>query len=616
MLKPKIILILFISVAASVAFSLFGGASRASALSLDPSNYTYDVTDDAAFRDNGSMSAASIQAFLNSQGGGLANFRDVENCGSTSGSHYSYYTHYYSCGTTQVAAQIIFDAAQAYGINPQAIIATLQKEQSLITTPNPTASQLNFAMGYGCPDSGGCSYAGFFNQVDNGTWQLRTDMELGSGNNWWGYTPASYPCNGGTRYYSTALKGGNTVTFYDDNGTPYNTLTLNDMSTATLYCYTPHVYNNPNGQFGLPRYGSTGQYYTGSYNFAYYYSLWFGSPTGDLLRTPTNGQIYIVNSDTNSKYPINSLGVLNDFSTLGVRFVSDAYLAQYTTLGRPVGNMVQSPDGTLYLVNAGIKLPFSSCSGDIADYGFTCDSSQFVPLTIGQANKLVSGPGVTKLIKSNANSTIYYMSNGTKRPIPSWGDLTSLNTPISYNVLTDALVSQFPTGPLLYANGSLVKTDTLSTVYIVNQANLIPIASFLYPQEFGAPLSLRTISASDFQTYTIRPPIQTKIKCGTSDYVGTNGQLYNVTASLNTFGFQAGDFLDVGSLCSNLPAGSQTLGNFIRVSNGTVYYVSAGQKQAFTNYNAYVTHGGNNSNTVSVSDYFASLVNSGANITQ
>jgi hypothetical protein len=238
-------------------------------------NYTDHLMDDSVFRASDSMTAQDIQSFLLLRGSGLTNFSDVEDCGSPSGSHYSYYATYYACGQRASAAQIIYAASQAYGINPKVIIATLQKEQSLITTPNPTASQLNFAMGYGCPDSGSCSYPGFFNQVDNGAWQFRTDMELGAGQNWWGYTPASYPCNGATRYYSAALKAGNGVTFKDDNGTAYTSFVIPNMSTATLYCYTPHVYNNPSGLFGNPPSGSTGSYYSGSYNFVHSFNLWF-----------------------------------------------------------------------------------------------------------------------------------------------------------------------------------------------------------------------------------------------------------------------------------------------------------------------------------------------------
>jgi hypothetical protein len=309
-LRTMLLLSVFV-LATSVAAGCFTGHASA----MSSTDYTSNLMDDSVFRDSGAMSASDIQSFLQNEGSGLANFSDIENCGSSSGAHYSYYTQYYSCGSSQRASKIVFDAAQAYGINPRVILATMQKEQSLVTTPNPTASQLNFAMGYGCPDSGGCSYPGFFNQVDNATWQFRADMDLGSGTNWWGYTPSSYVCNSSTRYYSAPLKEGNNVTFYDDNGTPYTSFTIPDMSTATLYCYTPHVYNNPSGQFGLPAYGNTGEYYSGSYNFANYFALWFGSPftNSDVLSfvrlNHSSGHAEIVGYSSTDSYS----GVFRDY---------------------------------------------------------------------------------------------------------------------------------------------------------------------------------------------------------------------------------------------------------------------------------------------------------------
>jgi hypothetical protein len=165
-----------------IFFVLFSLSSHASALA--PSNYTNHLIDDGVFTNNSTMSAIGIQAFLDNEGSGLAGFSAVEDCGSTSGSHYSYYASYYACGQNASAAQIIYSASQAYGINPQVILATLEKEQSLVTTPNPTASQLNCAMGYdSCAND-----SGFFYQVDNATWQFKMDMQTGSGNSYWGYS--------------------------------------------------------------------------------------------------------------------------------------------------------------------------------------------------------------------------------------------------------------------------------------------------------------------------------------------------------------------------------------------------------------------------------------------
>ena len=253
----------FIAIFAFVLLGLLF-AHPGGAAAQPPYNYTNYLMDDAVFTAPNTMTAQDIQTFLQNEGSGLAGFSDIEDCGSPSGAHYAFYATYYACGQRASAAQIIYSAAQAYGINPKAILATMEKEQSLVTTPNPSASQLNFAMGYGCPDSGGCGYSGFFNQVDNGTWQFRTDFELASGRNYWGYTPASYPCNGPTRYYSQALLPGNDVTFIDDNGIGYTHFVLLNASIATLYCYTPHVYP-----------GSSQEFYSGSRNFVYYFTLWF-----------------------------------------------------------------------------------------------------------------------------------------------------------------------------------------------------------------------------------------------------------------------------------------------------------------------------------------------------
>jgi hypothetical protein len=228
-------------------------------------NYTDQLIDDSSFTASGTMSAADIQNFLVSKNSSLANFADIEDCYSPGGSHYSFYQAHFTCGGWQLASKIIYDVSQAYGINPQVILATLQKEQSLVTAQHPADSQYAYAMGYACPDSGGCgAVSGFFHQVENGTWQFKVDYELASGRNYWGYTPSSYPCNGPTQYYNKALLPGNDVVFLDDYGTGYTHFVIPNASVATLYCYTPHAYP-----------GSAQQYFSGSYWFVYYYNLWF-----------------------------------------------------------------------------------------------------------------------------------------------------------------------------------------------------------------------------------------------------------------------------------------------------------------------------------------------------
>ncbi len=246
-----LVLSVFLLMAASIMLPL----QRAHAFS--PSYNPSNLIDNPTFTNTSSMNASQIQAFLSSEHGGIAGYSDVEACDSTIA------PYYHHCGQRISVAQIIFDSAQAYGISPRSILATLEKEQSLITDPSPSASQINCAMGYNS-----CSgYVGFFSQVDNGTWILRYNYEGALHHaDWLSWHPGNnYPCSSAhAGFYSAGLYPGNTVTFTNSGGSA-RTITIANAATASLYCYTPYV--GP--------YSETG--YSGSYNFVYYFQLWFGS---------------------------------------------------------------------------------------------------------------------------------------------------------------------------------------------------------------------------------------------------------------------------------------------------------------------------------------------------
>ncbi len=272
-------------------------------------NGTTYLISDSAFQASGTMTASQIQNFLVNEGSGLASFSTVENCSSTTVPADD--SAGYSCGISEPASQIIYDAAQNYSINPEVILATLQKEQSLITTPNPTSSQLNYAMGYGCPDSGNCYDPGFFAQIDNATWQFRYDIEAINGQNYQGYTASQYPCTGSPpTYYNAPLITGNNITFYDDYGNAYATFVMPNAATATLYCYTPHVYP-----------GSSAEYFSGNYYFDYYFNLWFTQFSA--LYSSQSSYPTIVQGQTATAY---------------IKYMNDGYSPWYDDISAPQYN--------------------------------------------------------------------------------------------------------------------------------------------------------------------------------------------------------------------------------------------------------------------------------------
>lgn len=204
------------------------------------------LIEDGTFTNN-SMTAGQIQQFLVSKNSVLAKTRSEQLGDGANG---------------RSAAQIIYDATRGsrtdfatgngfgprhpllISVNPQVILVTLQKEQSLITGRYPldagyTQRALRFAMGYGCPDDSGCaeSYSGFTSQVVYASAQLARNTQLAS--------RSQYP-------------PGRISVFHDQVGrsTAHVNVRVANAATSALYQYTPHVY-------------------FGNYNFYNFMNTWF-----------------------------------------------------------------------------------------------------------------------------------------------------------------------------------------------------------------------------------------------------------------------------------------------------------------------------------------------------
>jgi len=96
------------------------------------------LMDDQIFDNNASMNESQIQSFLSARGSCLASYNDVDP--TWTGSTWTY-------GGSASAAHTIYKVSQQWGLNPQVIIATLQKEQSLITGAGLCCSTNNLCDG-------------------------------------------------------------------------------------------------------------------------------------------------------------------------------------------------------------------------------------------------------------------------------------------------------------------------------------------------------------------------------------------------------------------------------------------------------------------------------------
>lgn len=236
------------------------------------------IIDDSIFTNKSAMTTAQIQTFLNTQvptcdtnGQQISEFGgpDLNKDGKVQrwewGKQY-YNQTVFPClrnykENNLSAAQIIYNAAQKYSINPRVLLVLLQKEQSLVTDTWPLTNQYLHATGFGCPDTAECdtAYYGFTNQVTMSATMFRAIMN--DSPTW--YTPYNLG-NNYIRYNPNTACGGSTVY-------------IQNRATQALYNYTPY---QPNAATLDANWGVTvtcGAY--GNLNFYRYYTKWFGATT-------------------------------------------------------------------------------------------------------------------------------------------------------------------------------------------------------------------------------------------------------------------------------------------------------------------------------------------------
>ena len=207
------------------------------------------LIDDSVFDNVNSMSANSIQNFFNTRypNGCLTNYQAPD---PQSWSGY---------GANVSAAQAIYDSAHIWGINPQVIITTLEKEEGLVSGQGAygcSQTAFNSAMGYDCPGgiqaaTGTCvahaSNLGFSAQINHAAWQLEFGSQRSEGDGNLGYDG-----DGDIIYYGYMTQGTRArcdipsscpAQYYSGNITLDDGTNLNvdNGATASLYSYTPFL---------------------------------------------------------------------------------------------------------------------------------------------------------------------------------------------------------------------------------------------------------------------------------------------------------------------------------------------------------------------------------------
>ncbi len=381
-------------------------------------NPNYIISDEQLF-DYQSMTVKEIQAFLEKHHSYLAKYKTKNDKNKL-----------------KTAAQIIYQAAQENKINPQYILVKLQKEQSLITDQNPDQDQLDWATGYGVCDS--CSkkdpeiqkYKGFYTQVDRAAGIMRWYYKHRSSEPW-------------------LKKPNKTYTIDGQKIKPQN------YATAFLYTYTPHIHGNK--------------------NFWKLWNLWFKPtyPNGSLVKTANSNDVYLIQD--NKKRHIKSYSVLiSRFNPDLILIINQTELDKYKD-----GPEINLPNYSIlkygnkyYLVDNDTIRPFENYKtlqklGYHQDEIIEVKKEDLVNYKIGSIIK-ENEPPLGELIKIT-NNNIYYLKDGYYYAIydpqiikQRLKFLDIQNKPISY-------LQKYKRGkkPILFADGSLIKTKNSNNVYVI-----------------------------------------------------------------------------------------------------------------------------------------------------
>ncbi len=556
---PGTIVLALACIVASLSFATAAAAPASAALAsnFNPGN----IISDSVFFNPAAMSEAAVQSFMQSVGPPCrSGYTCLENYTQTTTSRAadSRCGGYYGMPNER-ASTILWKVAQSCGINPQVLLVLIQKEENLVLSSAPTTGMYKIAAGYGCPDTAACdtTFYGFFNQLYSAARQFQVYANSAS----------SFGYRAGRNNY---------IQWSPDAGCGGSNVYIVNKATAGLYNYTPYQ-PDPPALANLYGYGDGCSSY-GNRNFFTYFTDWFGNTQGSFLaRTASDATVYLT-TDT-AKFGVPTGDLLANFSALGpVRTISQSYLDTLAA-GTALSSIVRdSVSGEIFIVTANNKYRFASCDL-VAAYGFSCatvanlQTPQLSKLpTVGNASQFVRVPGI---------DTVYYLSNGQKLPINdpvSFSALTG-NQPVSITPIQWWVAANIPTGPTILGPGTLAKTATSTSVYLIDGANkkfFVPTSDMI--TSIGAT-SVNVVSQATLDGYTTSGTISSPaVTCGGSPALLQAGQLLGTTRT-DGYGLPI-TALDPRT-CADWPSAGPTFAAnvFVRGPNGTIYQVSGAIKR-------------------------------------
>ncbi len=564
------------------------------------------LIDDKVFTDTATFgSAAGIQQFLQSKQSILANtdtnfllmLREPQDSAVKTGLE----DPQPNLGRLRTAAELIWDSSVKTGLNPQAILVTLQKEQSLITATFDSSRvqrALDFALGFGCPDTSGCEpiFKGFYFQLF-GNFDSQGNRYIGAP----GSLMRSFNTVGGrgpgvdalNQTYGTPIvrtsKINDTISINNTTGGPQNpapqqTITISNAATAALYRYTPHVYN-------------------GNYNFWKFFQAWFKYPNGTLIKLASDGQSYIINNGLKSLIP-NFVIISRGLNPSTAIVVSPTEFSDYDNgpMYGPADNVVvkvvNDPANKNYVFQNSVRHPVS----DFVLKQRGLSAANALVITQADADLFLPGtllpPSDGTLIQGDKSKTVFVVANGKKMILSGFTFKQYGYAYKNIKVLPQDEVDGYPSGGFyLPKDGTLVSVKNIPGTYIIKNGLIKPVSDTVFKMYKFSTKNIVALTGDEVANAALGgylpPPDGTYLKTPDGTYLYyKNGSTHSISPFVSNqrginklvlaFSAEEAALLDQGA---PLPPKDGTL--IKGDKSGAIYVIVKGQKKAL-DYNTWV----------------------------
>jgi len=397
------------------------------------SNDTFNanhIISDEELQDWQSMTRGDIQAFLEDKGGYIASLRADD-----------------AHGKQRRISDIIYLASKEYRINPKYLLVKLQKEQSLITTKNPSQKQLDGATGYGIADSCAFSCTTYLNNQGIGK-----QIDSAAGIMRWYYDNADFK-SWIKKPYTPYTIDGQTVT-------PLN------LATAFLYTYTPHIVGNK--------------------NFFTLWTTWFQQvyPNGSLVKTASDNTIYLVEENTRRPFT-NMTALITRFDPKMILTIPEAELEKFelgASISLPNYSILKA-GSTYYLLDFDMLRPFAS-RDVVRQLGYNPDeiidvsAEDIGGYALGTVINTTEKNPLGRLIRIEENGSMYYLKDSEYHPILD-KKIADINFPtLTFETVTVADLKSYVSGSvLLFKDGVLFGSPADNEIFVVENGKKRHIAT-------------------------------------------------------------------------------------------------------------------------------------------